>query len=235
MDYLLLFLAGLTSAPHCVGMCGGFVASCSLRWREARRGASSRFGLLRAHAAYHLGRLTTYGLLGALMGEAGSFVRAAGRLAGWQDLAAALAGALMIAWALARLRGRTLFEAPSLSPLRWPRARRLVRSLLAQPTLPSAVLLGSLLGFLPCGLLASMEIRAAGTGRPLAGLLTMLAFGLGTVPGLGAFGATSALAAARRERLDRLGALLVGLAGLLSLLRGLADSGLVPHLNPWLW
>jgi len=142
----------------------------------------------------------------------------------------------MIAWSLTRLRGRTLFASPLPSPLSFPAGRRLVDALRRRPTPAPSLLLGALLGFLPCGLLAAVEVRAAGTGRPLEGLATMLAFGLGTVPGLAAFGTASALALRRgRARLDRLGALLLGASGLLCLLRGLAELGLAPHLDPWLW
>ncbi len=202
-------------------MCGGFVAP---------------LGSLPAHLTYHLGRVATYAMLGAFMGYAGSFVEGAGRLAGVQGLATALAGSLMLAWAAARWRGRTLFEAPALSPLRLPAARRATASLARRTGALRALFLGLLLGFLPCGLVGTMEIRAAGTGYPAGGMMTMFVFGLGTVPGLLGFGVVSRLLGSHmRRRLDRAGALLVGATGLLAVLRGLADNGLVPHVNPWLW
>lgn len=202
-------------------MCGGFVVP--LR----------RMG---PQLAYHLGRIATYTGLGAFMGYAGSFVQGAGRIAGIQGLATALAGALMLAWAAARWRGRTLFEATAVSPLRLPALRRAAGSITRRPTGPGALLLGLLLGFLPCGLVGTMEIRAAGAGSPAGGMLTMFLFGLGTVPGLVGFAALSrAIGGRLRRRLDRAAALLVAAGGVLALLRGLAENGLVPHVSPWLW
>ncbi len=254
-------------------MCGGFAASAALGWDLV---------------PYHLGRLAVYAGRGAFMGAVGSFVTAAGRLAGWQGLAASLAGALMMAWAVAYFRGRNLFlpvgfvrRRPGRPLLRVggglraasrhrtaggavaaggflaggdraapaaggvvaagePRARvkSAARDALggAKRGALRAAGLGALLGFMPCGLLATMEIKAAGTGAAGSGLLVMLTFGAGTLPGLTAWGAAAALGfRLRRGRLERLGAALVGGAGLLSLLRGLAETGLIPHVHPWLW
>ena len=92
--FLAAGLAG--GAGHCVAMCGPVVASLGLA------GAPGQ-GTLAAAARtlpYHLGRVTTYGLLGAAMGLTGSFVNVAGRLAGASDAVAVLAGALMLLFGL---------------------------------------------------------------------------------------------------------------------------------------
>src|SRR6266536_4613378 len=73
---------------HCAGMCGPLVASVGLV-------SSPLLGARRAlggQLLYNAGRVTTYALLGALMGLTGSFVNTAGRLAGLQDVVAVLAG-----------------------------------------------------------------------------------------------------------------------------------------------
>ena len=64
----------LIGFSHCLAMCGPLVASFGL---SARPGV----GPLRAATGqlpYHLGRITTYGLIGAVMGATGSFVNVAG-------------------------------------------------------------------------------------------------------------------------------------------------------------
>ena len=63
----------------------------------------------------------------------------------------------------------------------------------------SKFLLGLLMGFLPCGLVYAALMKAVGTATPLAGALTLLAFGMGTsvsliVVGLGASAATQQVA-----------------------------------------
>src|SRR3954468_3521952 len=76
-----LFAAGLAgSLLHCAPMCGGFVLG-QVADRMARLPACRMCERRRLSAAallpYHLGRLTTYGLLGALAaGSAGVLVRA---------------------------------------------------------------------------------------------------------------------------------------------------------------
>lgn len=240
MDYLLSFGLGLLSSLHCLGMCGGFAASAFVGSAAATIAGSAGRGRgaaglpaapgatnpALALAPYHVGRLAVYAARGALMGAVGSFITVAGRLAGWQGLAASLAGLLMLAWAAAYLRGRNLFLPVGFG----------LRSRLPRRGVLRAAGLGALLGFMPCGLLATMEIKAAGMGGAGSGLLVMLAFGAGTVPGLTAWGSAAAAGLGRRRlRLERLVAAWVGGAGLLSLLRGLAEAGLIPHANPWLW
>jgi len=63
----------------------------------------------------------------------------------------------------------------------WSARQRIVRGRHAPPT---GYLLGLSLGFLPCGFLYGALAAAGATGRPLAGAVAMLAFGLGTVPAL---------------------------------------------------
>ena len=94
--------------------------------------------------------------------------------------------------------------------------------------------LGLLLGLMPCGPLYAMEINAAGTGSIGAGMLTMLAFGLGTVPTLYAFGLVSSTVGHRLpRRLFQFAALVVILLGVFTLLRGLAMNNIVPHMGIW--
>ena len=175
---LALFLAGLLGAPvHCGAMCGGFVLG-----QVANRMASAPLCEWRriggaALLPYHLGRLTTYALLGAIVG-AGS----AALLPHWMATVLLLVGA-----ALFLVRGL------SSAPRFWNRsvggmARRAGGSRFA---------LGLALGFLPCGFLyAALTIAAAGQSA-LAGGLGMLAFGLGTVPTLVAVGIAGQVAARR--------------------------------------
>jgi protein SCO1/2 len=84
-------------------------------------------------------------------------------------------------------------------------------------------LLGLFNGFLPCGLVYSFALAAAGTGSPGAAMLTMLAFGLGTVPMLVAVGWGGAAMAAwqpLRPALARAAGVLVIALGVLTVVRG---------------
>lgn len=210
------FAAGLAGgAGHCVAMCGPVVAALGL---AAPAGQGTLAAVART-LPYHLGRVTTYALLGAVMGLTGAFVNVAGRLAGFSDAVAVAAGALMILLGV----GATGVAAPleRFTGRASTRLTALARSLLAGGA-GGLYPLGLVLGFLPCGLSWTAFLGAAATGGPVPGLLAALAFGLGTVPGLLAAGLLAAAFGQRaRGILRRLGGLLVALLGLLFLLRGL--------------
>jgi hypothetical protein len=168
---------------------------------------------------YHLGRITTYGALGAVMGATGAFVNVAGRLAGLSDAVAVGAGLLMVllglgaagvSAALRRLEARAS-----------GRVLAVVRPLLAGGP-GRRYPLGLALGVLPCGVSWTVFLGAAASGGPVPGLLMALAFGLGTVPGLLLVGSASALLGQRtRGLLYRAGGLLIAAMGALFALRGL--------------
>src|SRR6185369_15932837 len=88
-----LFLAGLAgSLVHCVGMCGPFVLGQVAADVEATRaGRYGEWGRLAGAALvpYHLGRLTTYTMLGAVAGAATALF-ASTSVFGW------LSGALLV-------------------------------------------------------------------------------------------------------------------------------------------
>lgn len=199
---LPLFLAGLLGGvTHCVGMCGPFVLTqVAARLETVPAVAFGGWARLRGGALvpYHLGRITTYTLLGALAGGAGGvFVRATGFrwvLGLLLLLGAALLAAQAIGWqsAMARLGG-------------WGEGlSRLARPLVSDPRGWRGYALGVTLGFLPCGLLYGALAVAAGSGSAAAGGAGMAAFVLGTAPGLIAVGwGGAALGARRRDLLRR--------------------------------
>ncbi|GGB47185.1 hypothetical protein GCM10011505_30390 [Tistrella bauzanensis] len=74
---------------------------------------------------------------------------------------------------------------------------------------------GLVLGFLPCGLVYAALAAALAAGRPLAGALAMVAFGLGTIPALGVVGVGGQALLRRHPALARkLAPALLGLAAL---------------------
>jgi hypothetical protein len=62
-----------------------------------------------------------------------------------------------------------------------------------ESTLATPIAFGLLTGLMPCAPLMAAEIAAASSGDPLSGGFIMLAFGLGTLPLLFAFGTASSL------------------------------------------
>ena len=119
------FTAGITGSLHCVAMCGPLVGLAS----SGRMGPSARLAL-----THGVGRLLTYGVIGAGAGALGGALDLAGRLASVQRIAALAAGVGIVLWGLYLMRGpRASASAGSRSsiPLRrgstWAR-RRIGRS-----------------------------------------------------------------------------------------------------------
>ena len=200
---------------HCAGMCGPLVASLGLVAGPGR----PRRALL-GQVLYNAGRITTYALLGGVMGLTGSFVNTAGRLAGLQDVVAVVAGVAMVLLGLgaAGVAGPVRRLEQRLSA----RVFGAVRSVLEGGGAGRFYALGLVLGFLPCGLSYSAFMGAAATGGLPQGILFALAFALGTVPALLAVGGAAALLSPRsRGALYRAGGVAVALVGALFVLRGL--------------
>ena len=175
------FLTGLVgSLTHCSGMCGPFVLSQVAARLEAVPVAKMREWHRLSGAAllpYHLGRATTYGILGAVAAfSAGAFGR-------FRLLAAVLllvAALFLLGMAVPRLKA--LLELPSGGGWWSAKVGRWAQPLFAAPTGLRGWMLGVMLGFIPCGLLYAALATAAATGDAIAGALGMLAFAGGTVP-----------------------------------------------------
>jgi len=189
-----VLVASLAGSLHCVGMCGPFVAFYA--GGDAARGAR-RF---LTHATYSTGRLVAYAALGLAAGAIGAALDLAGSLAGFQRVAAVVAGAVMIAWgglALLRLRGVRVLPIRAGSAAWLQRAFRVVAE---RPPVLRAAAVGLLSGLLPCGWLWAFLVAAAGTGSAAGGAAVMVAFWLGTVPALLAVGLGAQLLAAPLRR-----------------------------------
>ena len=173
-------ILGLLGGGHCLGMCGGLMGALTLAIPKEQR--SRRFRLL---LAYNLGRILSYATAGLLIGLAGWAV-ANSPAAMFMRV---LAGLLLIAMGLYLAgwwSGLTRIE--SLGRGLWRHIQPVANRLLPVSSLPRALLLGALWGWLPCGLVYSTLLWSASQGNALDSALLMLAFGLGTWPVLLATG-----------------------------------------------
>ena len=86
----------------------------------------------------------------------------------------------------------------------------------------SKIGLGILAGLLPCGLTWAMLVAAASTLSSLRGLVTMVSFGLGTIPALLAVGMSVSLVSARTRLFgQRAAAIFIMVMGASLAVRGL--------------
>jgi sulfite exporter TauE/SafE len=187
---ITVLAASLLGSTHCAGMCGPFAVMIA---------GNRTNSFQRMLSAYHLGRLTTYLLLGVLAGTIGASLNATGELIGWQRIAAYIAGIAMLLTALVvllRQLGLRIRHLPI--PNSWVKLIHAGFRLVALwPALPRAFAIGLLTTWLPCGWLYAFVLVAAGTGTVISALAAMLAFWVGTLPLLSLLGWSSASLAPR--------------------------------------
>ncbi|HSV30306.1 MAG TPA: sulfite exporter TauE/SafE family protein [Candidatus Omnitrophota bacterium] len=183
-ELVMVFLAGLAGSFHCVGMCGGFTCALAVA-------APARATMIARHLAYNGGRVITYAFLGALAGAFGRVVCTADGVTAvlpaeqLQRLLAVAAGGLMVVMAagLLGMRRRWGPKGFDLGPV-----AAMLRPLLVAPGPTGSLALGVVNGFLPCPLVYALVAKAASGADAATGAMTMLAFGLGTVPALAVIG-----------------------------------------------
>jgi sulfite exporter TauE/SafE len=200
---LSLFTVGLAgSIAHCAAMCGPFVLAQVPAAGSAIGGPVLMRGAL---VPYHLGRATTYMLLGAVAGGFG-----AGLVRTFPGAHVLLGLFLMVGAVLflfQALKGLGLLPAASdrrgVASSAGAVLARVSRPLLLRRDGIASYALGVALGFLPCGLLYGALAAAAGTGSALIGAIAMAAFTASTVPALIAVGCVGAGMAQRWRVLAR--------------------------------
>ena len=162
------FVAGLVTSLHCAGMCGPL--ACSLMPVRSERADAETVSTV-----YHLTRLTSYAVLGALAGGLGSLPlmwisHSVFRWLPWVTVIFFVALALRWDRHIPKFLflGRLTFRLQS-----WLRSRSRTQA---------AAVLGVATPLLPCGPLYFLIALAMLSGSALRGVEFMLAFGLGTVP-----------------------------------------------------
>lgn len=222
MSYAVVFLGGLAGSFHCIGMCGGFPLALA--------GARPERPWLR-QILYNLGRLNTLVFVGALSGAAGSVLVSAGPGRLFERGLALVTGTLMILVGL-EMAGAISFLSARLGRLVQGTVGRLLGGVIRSRSLAAPLALGTFNAFLPCHLIYAFAARAASTASVREGILTMLAFGLGTVPSMMAVGLARAVSRPGvRARLSLASAALVIVFGLVTLLRGAGGMTHAVHVH----
>ncbi|RDE24305.1 sulfite exporter TauE/SafE family protein [Motiliproteus coralliicola] len=222
LSYLSAFMVGLLGGVHCLGMCGGITGTLNLGLEPKQRENAAT--LLLFQLSYNLGRIFSYTLAGALMGGLGILLvqwlplQTAQRvLLGFAGIFMMLLGLYLGGWWM------LLNRVEQLGRGLWVQIEPLGRRLLPVKTPSQALLLGTLWGWLPCGLVYSMLINATASGGLINGALLMLAFALGTLPNLLLMGVLTGAAAhlLQSKRVKQLSGLLVLGFGVWTLYRAL--------------
>jgi sulfite exporter TauE/SafE len=212
------FLVGLLGGGHCAGMCGGIVGAVTV----TLPGSRPQWPFL---LAYNFGRIASYSLAGVLAGAIGASSFFLDHLLPIEKILYAVANVMLILLGL-YLAGiwRVLTRLEVVGGHLWQRLQPYSRKLLPVRTVPQAVLLGMLWGWLPCGLVYSVLVAAIATAEPAEGALLMLTFGLGTLPALLFMGMAAVQVKAWLQhpwvrRVSGVVVVVFGVSGLLQLLR----------------
>ncbi|NOZ08645.1 MAG: sulfite exporter TauE/SafE family protein [FCB group bacterium] len=215
LDLTMIFLFGLSVGfGHCIGMCGGFVMTYSLKIQK-QQGKTPIVQLVAPHLLYSAGRILTYSFLGGLFGIIGLTFD----LFNFQSYLQILAGIVMIILA-AELAGWIPHFSNVGFSLFKP-FRTVAGHLMSDLTLTNVFITGLILGFLPCGPVYVAVTKSIAAGSIPYAMLTMIVYGLGTVPALLLVGLGANFVSGRiRFRLFRLSAILVLLLGSYTLYKG---------------
>lgn len=232
-------IVGFLGSLHCLGMCGPLVLAYSLNIDKSRNPSRARassesptvsapaagfvwrYGLVH-HATFHLGRLLTYGGLGAVAAGLFQAAELSRLFFNIREKTTLLGGVLLILAGLALLK---ILPLPScLSGLFSAQGSfigRRLPALLRSESPVSKFALGMALGFMPCCLSWAMIVTAATTRNPLHGFLTMIGFGIGTLPALLFLGFSASFLSIKVRFLgERAAALSVVAMGLILVLEG---------------
>ncbi len=217
--FVSMFAVGLATSVHCISMCGPMVVTYAVKTDGQSRWTSR----VTANVAYQVAKLISYVIVGLALGAIGT----AFNLNGVRPWVMLVAGLFMLILGIG-MTGKAPWAA-RLTP-RPPRAlintlsklrRRAASDAAAgDSSLATPISFGLLTGLMPCAPLMAAELAAASSGSVLSGGFTMMAFGLGTLPLLFAFGTASSFIPGRwKKRLTFVLAFVVIAMGLVFLNR----------------
>ncbi|NYE04998.1 sulfite exporter TauE/SafE/plastocyanin domain-containing protein/copper chaperone CopZ [Bacillus niacini] len=209
-SYAVLFVVGVITSIHCVGMCGGIMLSQSIG-----KESMNKFEAIKPALLYNAGRVVAYTVLGGVIGAIGSvFALSLTAKAGLQLFAGVFM--IMMGFNMAGFKAFRKFQ------IKMP---NVACKAMSTPRAPFFV--GLLNGLMPCGPLQTMQIFALGTGSAAAGALSMFMFSIGTVPLMLTFGALSGLLTkGYTKKILKFSGVLIIMLGLIMSNRGLALAGM---------
>lgn len=190
MSYGLIFVIGLVAATStCLAISGGLLLAVSSKFNEKNPHLLG-WQKFKPHLYFNVGRIASYTLLGGAIGALGSVLTLSSGVMGIITIIASL---LMIVVGL-QLLG--VFPWLNNIEVKMPKfiAHKVYDAGNQNVSKTSSFIFGAATFFLPCGFTQALQLYVLGKGSFAVGALTMLAFSLGTLPGLASVGAFSSFA-----------------------------------------
>ncbi|MBI2062521.1 MAG: sulfite exporter TauE/SafE family protein [Candidatus Yanofskybacteria bacterium] len=219
---IAVILIGLTAGiSTCMALVGGIVLGISARHSTLHPEATPA-QKFRPHLFFSAGRLSSYLLLGGVIGLAGSAFRFSSSVLG---ALIAVVGVVMF------FLGLKLIEIfPRLEGLALPKSVSRffgINREVKEYSHKNSFLSGAATFFLPCGFTQAMQLYAVSTGSFTRGSVIMGLFALGTMPGLlGIGGITSAVKGWFKGYFFKFAGLIVIILGLLNISYGYNLTGI---------
>lgn len=221
LGYGLIFVIGLLTSFHCVGMCGGVVTAYTAYGKGRDAGQNNLF----PHFQYNLGRLISYSFTGAVLGGIGSVFVVSPVFGGVVLLIASM---FMILMGLSLLTNFSWFKKIKINTPSF--VARLIYNNKNTEKPKAPFVIGLLTGFMPCGPLQAMQLYALSSGDIVHGFLSMFIYSLGTVPLMFGFGSIISLLSGQIvKRALKVSGIIVIVLGVFMLNRALTSFGYNIH------
>ena len=189
---VMALVVGLTAGfSTCMALVGGLVLGLSSRYAEKHQSATAmqRF---RPHLFFNLGRITTFFVLGGVIGLFGSILKLDSSLTGLVTIGIGLV-MIILGLQLTELFPRLSNKGVTL-PAGIAKFLGINQKKQKEYSHKNALVLGGLTFFLPCGFTQAMQLVAISSGSFVTGSIVMGLFAIGTTPGLlGIGGLTSVI------------------------------------------
>lgn len=219
--FLIIALGlGLTSSLHCIGMCGPIAFSLGIDPRN-------KWNFAAKNITYQLGRVSTYSILGMILGIVGKSIS----FAGWQQPLSIFIGVLMIIMAILpkNLSSSNFGYVPFAKFML--HLKRHLGTYMRKKNYSSLYITGLLNGLLPCGAVYAALTGSIAMGSIVGGAAFMFSFGLGTIPLM--FAAVlmgNVISIQTRQKILKLLPIFMVILGVLFILRGMNLD--IPFISP---
>ncbi|MCK6616368.1 MAG: sulfite exporter TauE/SafE family protein [Cyclobacteriaceae bacterium] len=162
------FLLGFTGSLHCIGMCGPLAVQVHAPNKERQ---------LLNRGLYNAGRVISYSLLGLVAGVFGHLIE----ISGWQGWFSIILGLAVFSVLFFNQVEKWVFP-KAFSAINF--VKQGISKFMRQRSAGSAVMMGVLNGFLPCGLVYAAVVLSLVQTSWINSILVMLMFGMGTIPAM---------------------------------------------------
>jgi len=215
-------LLGLAGSVHCVGMCGPIAFALPVQLLPKHKKA---FGIL----LYNVGRISTYTLLGLVVGTLGKFLLV-GKFQQW--FATVFGVSILLILSLSFIFKKSLHITP-LNKL-YNKLQFFIARRIQQQGLVALFILGMANGLLPCGMVFLALTGALTTASYTNSMLYMSLYGLGTLPAMFALTYVGfVFNISIRNTVKKIAPIFLAAIAILLILRGLNLN--IPYISPYFY